>query len=160
MKAVGSHNLLIKDNSNSISNIMRCQDYSSLERLLIVTAYVLKFVKLLKSKLNKSQDPVITNISLKDVDEARKTWVQEMQTSLLSNNKFESQTRQLDPYCDKESVWRCGGRLTHANIPVYTQHPIILDKRHHLATLIVKDCHNKVGHNGVRDTLTVLDNWR
>ena len=34
-----------------------------------------------------------------------------------------------------------------------TRHPILLNKDHHLTTLIVEDCHRKVGHGGIGDTL-------
>ena len=158
MKSERSHNLLVNDssNTNSIDKIIKCQDFSSLQRLLTITAYVLKFVKILKSRARKSQIPVTTDIKLEDIDEAHKIWIREMQTSLLSDRKFESQSQQLDPYCDNERVWRCGGRLSQADVPVSTRHPILLNKKHHLAILIVRDCHSKVGHNGVRDTLTQL----
>ena len=110
MKTGRSHSFLINDSTtNSIGNIMKCHDFSSLRKLLMVTAYVLKFVKLLRSRSKRSQNPVTTNIKLKDVDEAHKFWIQEMQTSMLSEKKIESRNQQLEPYCDKDGVWRCGG---------------------------------------------------
>ena len=46
------------------------------------------------------------------------------------------------------------GKLGKANVPLMTKHPIILDKSHHLTTLIIRECHSKVMHNGVKETLT------
>ena len=43
------------------------------------------------------------------------------------------------------------GRLEKANLPLMTKHPIILDKNHYLTTLIIRECHKKVMHNGVKE---------
>ena len=37
-----------------------------------------------------------------------------------------------------------------------TKHAILLNSKHHITTLIIKDCHEKVMHNGVKETLTQL----
>ena len=115
-----SHKLLVNSNPTSIGNIVQCQNFSSLERLLTITAYVLKFVELLRSKLKKSPRAVSSEVTLKDTEKAHTIWMR-------------------CPCCDKDGVWRCWGRLSHANISVSTRHPILLNKRHHLATLLVRD---------------------
>lgn len=45
---------------------------------------------------------------------------------------------------------------TNADLPTSTKHPIFLPKSHHLTHLFVKWAHERVFHNGVRDTLTEL----
>lgn len=50
-------------------------------------------------------------------------------------------------------LWRCGGRLTNAEIPYTTKHPVLLPRSHPLTTLIVRDAHDRVWHNGVKETL-------
>ena len=53
----------------------------------------------------------------------------------------------------------CGevkGRFGHSQLPAATVDPIFLDKTHPLTGLIVKDCHGRVMHSGVRSTLTEL----
>ena len=51
-------------------------------------------------------------------------------------------------------MWR------QATLPFETKHPVFLDSQHHLATLIVRDAHDKVQHNGVSETLAELrDNY-
>ena len=46
--------------------------------------------------------------------------------------------------------------MSNSDLPSSAQTPILLDKRHHLATLIVMDVHRRVMHNGVKETLTEL----
>ena len=56
-------------------------------------------------------------------------------------------------FLDEEGLWRCGGRLENADVPFHTKHPILVPRNHHLATLIVRQAHTRVLHNGVKDTL-------
>ena len=41
-----------------------------------------------------------------------------------------------------------------AELPFTTKHPVLLDQRHRLTTLIVRD--SRVKHNGVKETLFKL----
>ena len=51
-------------------------------------------------------------------------------------------------------MWRCGGRLQNASISFSSKHPILLPKGHPLTTLIVQSAHQRVQHNGVKETLS------
>ena len=53
-------------------------------------------------------------------------------------------------------MWRCGGRMSKSCLPVPKRNPILLDKKHYLATLVVTEAHRSVLHNGVKETLTEL----
>ena len=53
-------------------------------------------------------------------------------------------------------MWYCKGRLDNADIPQTVKHPALLNKEHYLTTLIMQDAHNRVIHNGVKETLTQL----
>ena len=57
-------------------------------------------------------------------------------------------------FLDHMGIWRCGGRLVNAELQYNTKHPIFISKHHHLAVLIVRCAHERVFHNGVKDTLT------
>ena len=50
LKAVPSHNLLAAEKMNTIDNVMCCEDYSNLQKLLRVTAYVLRAMEQFKVK--------------------------------------------------------------------------------------------------------------
>ena len=51
------HHLLIKTQSKSIGQILHCQNFSSLKRLQRVTAYVIKFIDVLKTKCSAEITP-------------------------------------------------------------------------------------------------------
>ena len=51
---------------------------------------------------------------------------------------------------------RSGGRLANADLPYSTKYPILLPRNHPLTPLIINDAHQRVLHNGVRETLTEI----
>ena len=48
-----THNLVVTGNVHVLSNIICCENFSSLQRLLRVIAYVLRFIHILKQLINK-----------------------------------------------------------------------------------------------------------
>lgn len=53
-------------------------------------------------------------------------------------------------------VLRCFGRLEHSDLEVEAQKPIILPKDHAYTTKAIEECHERVLHSGVRETLAEL----
>ena len=41
-------------------------------------------------------------------------------------------------------------RLSKADLPSSIKHPVLLDKGHHITSLIVEDSHKRVAHGGVK----------
>ena len=54
----------------------------------------------------------------------------------------------LNPVLDEEGLLRVGGRLNRSNIPLEGRNPIIIPKRHHIATLLVRHYHDSIQHQG------------
>lgn len=54
----------------------------------------------------------------------------------------------LNPFIDQDGVLRVGGRLSSADLPYDEKHPVILPKRHHVTTLLVRHHHQEVAHQG------------
>ena len=46
--------------------------------------------------------------------------------------------------------------MGNADIPENTRHPVLLYGKHYLTLLIVQECHERVFHGGVKDTLTEI----
>ena len=69
--------------------------------------------------------------------------------------QFNSWKKQLSIFIDPEGVWRCGVRLSNADVLYTTRHPILLPIRDHSLTgLLVLKAHVRVFHNVVKETLT------
>jgi len=72
---------------------------------------------------------------------------------------------QFNLYQDDQQIWRCAGRLQNSNLSSGAKYPITLVRKHWITTLIVRQAHWIVQHNGVKETLThavtitVLGGW-
>ena len=140
----------------SISSLIDLNRFSNLQRLLRVTAYVLRFIKILKERMKGDEQVFESDISATDLKEAEQCWISDVQGSLRLNKKFESWSREFDLFTDCDGLLRCRGRMSHAELPYTTKHPILLDSNHGFTALVIRDCHRRVMHNGVKETLTEL----
>ncbi|XP_068757561.1 uncharacterized protein [Montipora capricornis] len=113
------------------------KNYSSLTRLLRISAYVLRFINKLKSNPSHSASKPVKKLSASEINEAETYWTKSVQ----ANDK---------------GVLRYKGRLNNADIPTTSKNPILLPSKNDFVSLLIKDVHVKVKHNGVRDTLTTL----
>ena len=143
--------MLAVDDITNIASLIDCKDFSSKERLIRVTAYVLRFgfVKVLKQKSTYSS----RCLTPEELQQAESHWLKDSQSLMSGKPVFKNCN---SAFSVTNKVWRCGGRLGNANLPFKTKHPVFLDSEHHLATLIVRDAHDRVQHNGVSETLTEL----
>ena len=155
-KDVVTHSLLTPHPSADINlqRLIVCEDYSKLARLLRVTTYVLRFVRLLKTKTEYTGTPGLPTPG--EIAEAERLWVIQSQSQLVNDRHFDEWRKQFDLFCDERGILRCGGRLTNSDLQYATNHPIFLSKQNHLAVLITRQAHEKVLHNGVKDTLTEI----
>lgn len=147
--------LLVVAETISIANIVTCEDYSDLQRLFRVTALVLRFVEILKLRLErnvKTQE----ELTSQDIAVAEKLWIKEIQKSLSKNSKFEIWKGQFGIVTDEHGIMRCTGRLSQAQLPASAKYSILLDKSHYITSLFVRDSHKRVMHGGVKSTLTEL----
>ena len=145
-------------NSNR-PTVVPCEDYSTLQRLLRVTAYVLKFIRIIrKQQKPDSQQSTQPSAVLcaEDIAAALSYWLKMSQSTLPDKEQFPLWNQQFGLFKDSDGVWRCGGRLENSEMPPDSKHPVFLDKDHYLTSLIVRDCHTRVKHGGVKATLTEL----
>ena len=122
--------------------------FSSARRLFRVTAYVLLAVE----RFKKSRE--LSKLTTYLLSQAEMLWVKEVQCCLLRQPKFNCWKKQLGLFIDPDGIWRCGGRLSNADVPYTTQHLAILPRDHHLTELLVLKAHERVLHNGMKETLT------
>ena len=147
--------------TNSTTLNIDCHDYSSLGKLLRVTAYVLRFITLLKNKIKAKHESTALDANHKElladsIVRAETFWVKNAQQCLTSEDRFQTLKSQFGLFQDEDGVWRCGGRLANATISFQTKHPILLPTNHHITTLIARRAHQRVLHNGVKEILNEI----
>ncbi|KAL5475814.1 hypothetical protein EMCRGX_G025680 [Ephydatia muelleri] len=149
------HNLLLA-NKSTIDVLMKCEDFGTLKRLLRVTAHVIKFVKIFKARSKNIDTTPDENLTGADLMKAELYWIKAVQCALQCNERFSMWKQQFGLFLDELGVWRCGGRLSNAELPQASKHPILLDNTHHFTVLVIRECHERVMHNGVQETLNEL----
>ena len=142
--------------TNNPATVLSCERYSNLRRLLRVTAWVLKFVNAVKkNKPLESSTPIPDNgiLAVVEIQQALTYWLKVSQSCMPEMKNFQQWSKQ---YGDGSGLWQCGGRLDNSEMPQAAKHPILLNKEHYLALLIMRECHERVRHRGVKATLTEL----
>ena len=149
------HSLATVEPTPMLGNVITPEKYSTMLRLLRMTAYVLRAVRIFRgTQLSPSNDHAMLTAS--DLVKAERLWIVDVQQKLQQEQKFPLWKRQLDLFLDDESLWRCKGRLGNANIPYATKYPVLLPRKHPVTTLIIQEAHCRVQHNGVKETLTEI----
>ena len=139
----------------NLEYIIPCEDYSDVQRLFRVTAYVLRFVGNLKRKLENG-NLVYGEIQKEEVSVSKELWYKEVQRPILQDSKFKQFKVSLSLYTNERGVLRSGGPIHNASLPHDATFPILLPKNSHFTNLIIRASHEKGMHNGVIDTLTEL----
>ena len=97
--------------------MINCEDYSSLDKLLHVTARVLQFIDNLKRKKNGIE--LVTDISFENIEFAEFLWHKDAQSSFDSDKTFRKTKETLRVYVDDQGILRCRGGIekNFASIP-------------------------------------------
>ena len=74
------------------------------------------------------------------------------QRSVKEAKNFAQLQKQLRLYVESDIIIRCRGRIGNATLEFETRFPALLTD-HPLASLIIKQAHERVLHNGLKSTL-------
>ncbi|KAH7947276.1 hypothetical protein HPB52_009136 [Rhipicephalus sanguineus] len=145
---------------SSRTSIVRAEDFSSLNRLLRVTAFVQRFVH----NTSRRSPPRSGTLTTLELEEAERYWLRVVQDQyfgaeirLLEKEKRLPSTSwvlRLAPFLDTNGLLRVGGRLDLLNASPDIRHPILLPAEPKLTTLIVQAAHVRTLHGGIELTLT------
>ena len=98
----------------------------------------------------------IINLSRGEQISADNAWVKSAQLDLRKQNNFEQLKKTLNIVEDENKMLRCIGRLENSDFDESARKPLILPKEHEFTWLVIKDCHIKVHHSGLKGSLAEL----
>ena len=162
-RRVVTHALTVVDGTGAgiinLKKVIVLERFGSRLRLLRVTALVIKFTKILIQKVRDQGIPEPKGLSARDLKSAEEPWVKSIQQQafpseyheLLLNKKVF--LKQLHLFIDDRGVIHCRGRLGRTAIPSCSNNPILLPPKHWLSTLLIRDHHQCVLHDGIRETV-------
>ncbi|XP_046863330.1 uncharacterized protein LOC124457083 [Xenia sp. Carnegie-2017] len=145
--------------------------YSSMKKLLRTTAYVMRFINMLKKmpRCERTTNKLTTSEELSS-DEIRKVqllWIRSIQQLsfekeilfLLSKNVNSSipiYVKQFGLFLDGDHVLRCHGRLKNSSLDLESRTPVLLPKESRFVQLLICEFQHNVKHSGICDTLTTI----
>ena len=144
-----------------IHNTVDLSRYSSINKLLAVTSYILRFVHNARKQQPKLSGP----LTVTEVSTAKRLWISNSQnvsyqpeiTHLIKKtHKCPMLVRQLRLFLDKDKLLRCGGRIHNAPVHDLTKFPFLLPPKHTITDMIIREVHEKLHHGGVSNTVTAL----
>jgi len=147
-----------------LHKVIELSKYSSLPKLLAVTAYTLRFT----NNLCRSQAKLKGPLTAEELSSAQIRWIQACQelaypsplagvkSQCVRPEKRPPLVRQLRLFVDdKGLLWR-GGRILNAPLSELARFPYLLPQNNPLTTLIVYHVHALIFHAGISSTLTAL----
>ncbi|VEN41764.1 unnamed protein product [Callosobruchus maculatus] len=137
------------------------EKYSSLEKILRITAYVKRFIHNLRNK-----DKRFSHLKSAELEDAEKYWIMTTQqryfsvelASLKNEKQVDSSSNilTLNPFLDDDGIIRLGGRLQEASLSYKTKYPVIIPKKSALTDKLIESAHLLTMHGGVNLTITQL----
>ncbi|XP_071578843.1 uncharacterized protein [Temnothorax nylanderi] len=131
--------------------------YSTLNKLLKVTALCFRFISLLRKRRAKSLDLHSA------LEKARLFWIKATQAAYFTHEiKMLTANSRLPPthafsrltaYIDAQGVIRVGGRLNQSALAQDNKHQAILPRHSRFSTLIIAHAHLRTLHGGTQLTL-------
>ncbi len=100
-----SHNLLDVKKKSGIGDLMRCEDFSDIQRLLRVTAFVIRAATKFKAKRTSHSSSSITSLVQLEIAAAKQLWVSHAQTELVWQKDFNMLKGQLGLFADEKGLW-------------------------------------------------------
>ena len=77
-------------------------------------------------------------------------------SKLKATMKKASCLYRLDPFLDSNGILRVGGRIKRADVPYHFKYPVIVPRKGHVTTLVIRYYHRRAGHLGRGITLNKL----
>ncbi|XP_025264356.1 uncharacterized protein LOC112637891 [Camponotus floridanus] len=156
----------VKATAAPMSEAAELVRFSSLKRLLRVTAWCRRWLRVREDRATGTHRRFPSTLSAEEIERARVCWIRRVQSEKfraelklisqgLALNKSNSLAR-FSPFLDTEGLLRVGGRLKHSILAYDERHPVLLPKGSHLTRLIVDDCHKRALHGGTQLTLSLI----
>ena len=126
-------------------------DYSTLQRLVRVEAWVKRFIDNSRARA-KQNDKQNGRLEADELKCAEIEWLKSVQSDLRQQTHFNQLVSELGVKEDR-AILRCEGRLVNSDLEREARRPVMSPRQHRFTRLVIEDCHQRVHHSGVRATL-------
>ena len=130
--------------------------YSNFDKLLRITAYVMRFKNNILRLRNKDSSAFgdisgikIPELSIEEIRQAKNLLIKYEQGKMKNSPKYRMWERSLGLFEDEEGFIRCRGRLGKSELEYASKFPLLLSCDSHFTVLFILLCHNNVKHMGL-----------
>ena len=148
------------DSSVHLEKIIDCQIFNTKTKLLRVTATVLRFTRIVRRKEPRRKT---TELRAAELKEAEQFWIESVQshpfpteTRQLINGGANQKVKQLGLFLDEDNIIGCEGRMSNSTLPEAAKQPILLPSRHRFTELVIREKHEIVHQDGIKETLNCV----
>ena len=145
---------------SQLESVIPMKNYSSLIKLLRITAYVMRFIHNLKNSVSRknankevSEKKLSGPLTVVELESGKKLWIKCEQRKILADKKFSNLKKQLSLFQDEEDILRTRGRFQNTSWDFERKYPALLPQYPHFTKLIIWKAHTKVHHAGIPSTL-------
>ena len=137
---------------------IECDRYSSLTKMIRVTALVFRFIRILQNP--KYEKATLTSSELNDAETMWVIYIQKKNFSdvfeAISSKRPNNLQKQLGLYVGDDGMLRCKGRIDQASISESARRPVLLPKNEKFTKLLIERIHKQSLHSGVSQCLSQL----
>ena len=150
-------------NVTGMEKLIDPSSHGSLDTLLRILAYVLRFIDALMKR--KGVDCNGLELTASEMSRSETLWIQavqqcsferEIQFLLKPTGACPQLVDQFSLFVDNDQLLKCRGRINNSQFPISSKNPILLPSRHPFVTLLIRKTHELSKHSGVNQTLTTL----
>ena len=108
-------NLAVSSQVETLHDVIDIERYSSLKKLFIVTAYVIRFTNNLIYKIKK-KDIISGDLSLDELNYVEYAWIKSEQSIIKSEQKFLLLKKSLNLFENNKNLYRVSGRFGNSDM--------------------------------------------
>ena len=132
--------------------MIQLERFPSLEKLNRVTAWCIRFVTNCRRKLDERKMGELDAEECQHAEELELE-IRSTQIKMTFESGYEKRSKSLGIFEDERGFLRCRGRIGKAKIELGTRFPLLIPNYEYFTQFIIKSAHDKVYHNGVKETL-------
>ena len=114
----------VTQNELGLANVLDIERFGALQKLLRVTARVLRFIHNLRARKRK-QPKIVGGLESMEVKQAETAWVKAAQVTLRKQSNYEQLVDRLQ-IVEEEGLLRCKGSLKNSDLDLEGRQPRIL----------------------------------
>ena len=143
--------------SKGIREVLNCSKFSSLDKLLRIISYFVRFIFNLRTKQKNSNDYSSGDLSTEEIVISKEHWLKYEQFFIANSDKYEKVKNSLKLHYDGKTILRLNTRISNVeNFNLDKKFPILLRNDSHFTQLVILKLHEEHYRYEINSTLAFI----